>query len=78
MVNLIMKFAVDKIDNGVVLLENIKDNSKVEVSLDKLPLDVKETDILVYKNNKYEKDDNEKEERLRLIEEKMNKLRKDR
>ncbi|MCI5732996.1 MAG: DUF3006 domain-containing protein [Tenericutes bacterium] len=73
-----MKFAVDKIDNGVVLLENIKDNSKVEVSLDKLPLDVKETDILVYKNNKYEKDDNEKEERLRLIEEKMNKLRKDR
>ncbi len=73
-----MKFAVDKIDNGIVLLENIKDNSKVEVSLDKLPLDVKETDILVYKNNKYEKDDNEKEERLRLIEEKMNKLRKDR
>ena len=73
-----MKFAVDKIDNGVVLLENIKDNSKVEVSLDKLTLDVKETDILVYKNNKYEKDDNEKEERLRLIEEKMNKLRKDR
>lgn len=73
-----MKFAVDKIDNGVVLLENIKDNSKVEVSLDKLPLDVKETDILIYKNNKYEKDDNEKEERLRLIEEKMNKLRKDR
>lgn len=73
-----MKFAVDKIDNGVVLLENIKDNFKVEVSLDKLPLDVKETDILVYKNNKYEKDDNEKEERLRLIEEKMNKLRKDR
>ncbi len=73
-----MKFAVDKIDNGVVLLENIKDNSKVEVNLDKLPLDVKETDILVYKNNKYEKDDNEKEERLRLIEEKMNKLRKDR
>lgn len=73
-----MKFAVDKIDNGVVLLENIKDNSKIEVSLDKLPLDVKETDILVYKNNKYEKDDNEKEERLRLIEEKMNKLRKDR
>ena len=73
-----MKFAVDKIDNGVVLLENIKDNSKVEVSLDKLPLDIKETDILVYKNNKYEKDDNEKEERLRLIEEKMNKLRKDR
>ena len=73
-----MKFAVDKIDNGVVLLENIKDNSKVEVSLDKLPLGVKETDILVYKNNKYEKDDNEKEERLRLIEEKMNKLRKDR
>ncbi len=73
-----MKFSVDKIDNGVVLLENIKDNSKIEVSLDKLPLDVKETDILVYKNNKYEKDDNEKEERLRLIEEKMNKLRKDR
>ena len=73
-----MKFAVDKIDNGVVLLENIKDNSKVEVSLDKLPLDVKETDILVYKNNKYEKDYIEKEERLRLIEEKMNKLRKDR
>ncbi len=73
-----MKFAVDKIDNSVVLLENIKDNSKVEVSLDKLPLDIKETDILIYKNDKYEKDDNEKEERLRLIEEKMNKLRKDR
>lgn len=71
-----MKYAIDKIENDVALLENIKDGSKKEVDIKMLPLNVKETDILSYDGKVYLVDNNEKEKRIKIIREKMEKLRR--
>ena len=71
-----MKYAIDKIENDVALLENIKDGSKKEVDIKMLPLNVKETDILSYNGKVYLVDNNEKEKRIKIIREKMEKLRR--
>ena len=71
-----MKYAIDKIENNVALLENIKDGSKKEVDIKMLPLNVKETDILYYNGKVYLVDNNEKEKRIKIIREKMEKLRR--
>lgn len=71
-----MKYAIDKIENNVALLENIKDGSKKEIDIKMLPLNVKETDILSYDGKVYLVDSNEKEKRIKIIREKMEKLRR--
>lgn len=71
-----MKYAIDKIENNVALLENIKDGSKKEIDIKMLPLNVKETDILSYNGKVYLVDNNEKEKRIKIIREKMEKLRR--
>ena len=73
-----MKYAIDKIENDVALLENIKDGSKKEVNIKDLPSNVIETDILSYDGKTYTLDNDEKELRIRRIREKMEKLRKKR
>lgn len=71
-----MKYAIDKIENNVALLENIKDGSKKEIDIKMLPLNAKETDILSYDGKVYLVDNNEKEKRIKIIREKMEKLRR--
>ena len=73
-----MKYAIDKIENDVALLENIKDGSKKEVNIKDLPSNVIETDILSYDGKTYALDNDEKELRIKKIREKMEKLRKKR
>ncbi len=73
-----MKYAIDKIENDVALLENIKDGSKKEVNIKDLPSNVIETDILSYDGKTYTLDNDEKELRIKEIREKMEKLRKKR
>ena len=71
-----MKYAIDKIENNAALLENIKDRNKKEIDIKMLPLNVKETDILSYDGKVYLVDNNEKEKRIKIIREKMEKLRR--
>ncbi len=71
-----MKFAVDKIENDIVILENVSDNSILEVNVKNLPEGIKECDIIRLENNKYVLDNNEKNERLRRIKLKMESLKK--
>lgn len=61
-----MKYAVDKIENEIITIENIESGIKKEIHISKLPDSIKEGTILVYKNNKYYLD---------LIEEKIRKKR---
>lgn len=69
------KYAVDRIEGKFAVLENI-DNREIKlVELLLLPV-VKEKDILVYQDNMYMKDDKERRKRLRLIQEKLKKLKK--
>ena len=69
-----MKFAVDKIENNIVVLENLNDSSIIEVPLILIPT-VKEKDIIIYENNTFKFDLEEKEKRELSIQEKMARLR---
>lgn len=69
-----MKFAVDKIENNLVVLENLNDNSIIEVPLLLIP-NVKEKDIIIYENNTFKFDLEEKKKRELSIKEKMARLK---
>ena len=71
-----MKYAVDRIEGNIIVLENIETSEKIEISTIE-GMDAKEGDILIYENNTYRKDDTIKEERLNKKKEKMDKLRSD-
>lgn len=70
-----MKFAVDRIEGSIAILENIETGEKTPVDLLILPI-VKEKDILVLEDNLYRKDDKEREERIKKIREKLDRLKR--
>lgn len=71
-----MKYAVDKIEENIVTLENIETGELIIIDdINILPIGVKEKDILRYENNEYKKDELSKEERIKIIREKMNLLK---
>lgn len=72
-----MKFVVDRIEEDIAVLENIEDKQIVNVRLELLPKNVKESDVLKYNDNKYFLDNNEKQARLDRIREKMQMLKED-
>ena len=70
-----MKFAVDRIEGSFAILENIETGEKTPVDLLILPI-IKEKDILVLEDNLYRKDDKEREERIKKIREKLDRLKR--
>lgn len=72
----IMKYAVDRIENNIVVLENINNNSIKEVSIDKLPNNIKEGAILKYYNKTYTIDTNEENIRRKRIQDKLDRLKR--
>lgn len=70
-----MKFAVDRIEDDIAVLENIETGEKREVDVCNLPI-IKERDILVFEDNLYKKDDKEREARMLKIREKLDKLKR--
>lgn len=71
-----MKYAIDRIENNIVILENISNNEKIEVSLDILPKNIKEGSIISKKDNEYILDLKEEEQRRKNISERFNRLKK--
>ena len=70
-----MKWAVDRIEDNIAILENINTLEKKEVAISLLPSSIHEGSILIYQNNTYTADIFEEEMRRKLIEEKFRKLR---
>ena len=70
-----MKYAVDKLEDNIVVLENLDTKEIKNVELSKFDFNIKEKDIIIYKNNKYIKDDKLKQDRLKLMQEKLNKVK---
>lgn len=70
-----MKFAVDRIENGIAILENIETKEKREVDILSLPV-VFEKDILVFEDGMYRKDDKARDDRRNLIREKLERLKR--
>ena len=68
------KYAVDRIEGDFALLENIDTKEMKLVELLLLPV-VKEKDILVYKDDLYMIDNEERRKRLEIINEKLRKLK---
>ena len=62
-----MKWSVDKIENDIVLLENILTGDKKEVDILLLPSSIHEGSILKYDNNTYSMDLSEEEKRRQEI-----------
>ena len=50
------KYSIDKINNDIVVLESIKDNTKKEVNRDKLPNGIHDGSIIKENNDKYYRD----------------------
>ncbi len=71
-----MKYAVDKVEEDIVLLENIINGEKKEIKKECFSFSVKETDIVLFENGIYKKDNKEKNERIKMIKAKMEALRK--
>ena len=71
-----MKYSVDKIENDIVILEDINSGNMKEENISIFNFEVNEKDILLFDNNFYIKDDNEKINRINMLREKMNRLRK--
>lgn len=73
---IILKYAVDKIENDIVVLENIKTGEIISESKDNISINVKERDIIIFRDGKYFFDDIEKLKRINMLREKMNRLKK--
>lgn len=69
-------FSVDRIENNVVILENINNGEKKEVDISDFSFNIKEKDILLYDGVKYILSNKDKNERINFIRDKMNKLKK--
>ncbi len=72
-----MKFAVDRIEDDIVVLENLDDEKITYLNKKELKFEVSEGDILILNGNTYVKSGTEKEKRLLEIKRKMDMLRKE-
>ena len=70
-----MKFAVDKILDGIVTLENIETGEIVEVCVDFLPHNISEGSILVKEEGYYIVNKQIEEDRKKSLRERMERLK---
>lgn len=71
-----MKYAVDRIENDVVILQNTFNGKIIEIKKQLLPNNISDGTILEYKDNKYYIDKVEEKRRRNILEEKLNRLKK--
>ena len=71
-----MKYAVDRIIEDIVVLENIETGELVEIKKHELPNEVHEGSILVKKDDVYILDENTEKERRESLRERLERLKK--
>lgn len=71
-----MKYAIDRIEENIAILENITTKEIIEVELSLLPPNIQESNILIYENNEYKLDTETESKRKEDILNRFNKLRK--
>ena len=70
-----MIYIVDRIEDNIAILENKETKETIDISLDILPNNLKEGNVLKYENNTYTLDKEEEEERRNAIISKFEKLK---
>lgn len=69
-----MKYSIDRIENDIVILENIETGSIIEEKTINLPSTISEGTILILKDGYYKIDKNLEEERRKNIKNKFDSL----
>lgn len=71
-----MKYCVDRLENDIAILEHLETKEIIEISINLLPNNIKENNIIVYDNNKYILDKETERERKKDLLSRFNKLKK--
>lgn len=71
-----MNFAVDQINENIVILENTQTGEKKEIEKNILPENIKEGSILTLEGNNYVLNTSEEEQRRERIREKLERLKR--
>jgi hypothetical protein len=71
-----MKYAVDRIEGNIAILESLTTKEQKEVNIEVLPTDIKEGTILSYENEIYKNDKVLEHQRRKSIQNKFNMLKK--
>lgn len=70
-----MKYAVDKIEENLILCEELTTKEKIVINKTSLTGEVHEGTIIVKVNNSYVIDNEQELERKKIIQEKLNRLK---
>ena len=71
-----MKYVVDRIEEDIVVLENLETREITNIKITELDFKVREANILSYENNKYTLDLNTEKLRREKLRNRFNKLKK--
>lgn len=71
-----MKYSIDRIENDIAVLENIDTNEIIEIEISLLPENIKESNIVIYENNKYKLDQETEDSRKKDLLSRFSKLKK--
>jgi hypothetical protein len=71
-----LKYVVDKIEDNIVVLENVKTKDIKYIHTNDINFKVEESDVLIYENKNYIKDNKAKKDRLKIIQDKLTNVKK--
>lgn len=71
-----MKYAIDRIEENIAVCQNLETKEMIEITIDKLPKNIKDGTVLLFKDNEYKIDSQEEELRRKSIQERFNRLKK--
>lgn len=69
-----MYYVIDQIENGIVVCQNLSNDKYYNISIEHFPENIKEGDVLFYKDGQYYIDLNKTQERKEVIKNKFNSL----
>lgn len=69
-------YAIDRIENDIVIAENLKTKEKIELKINEFPFELKEGTIFSIENNNIIKQEKTEQERREILRKKMERLKK--
>lgn len=70
-----MKYVIDRIEDNIVICQNLETKEMVEIEKKLLPQNIKDGNVLLFENNEYKLDLDEEEIRRQRIRERFNRLK---
>ena len=71
-----MKYAVDRIENGIAVCENLQTKEIKYYKIEELPKGIKDGSIIIWKENKFVLDEDCEQKRKLALRSKMDKLKR--